>query len=481
MDRHRVAALERGQVAPIQLDGTTRGPLKTRDESAHRRLTATRFAHEAVGLALLDGNRHAVHGGNNALVALEEAGTSRLVLARGLLDVEQDLRGHQRGLLCPGLVPVFLRVELCLQSCGRLVTLLHRVEAGEGVVLVPAQVGVGCAALVGGPQAAGCEAASYRQVGQRRGSAGDREELGAGREGALGQRSHERACVAVLRLREQCLRRGRLDDAPGVHDGDAVGVTGDDTQVVGDEDDAHLVLVAQLVDEVEDLHLRRHVESRRRFVGDQDARLAYEGHGDHDALTHTARELVRVVVDDHLGARHTHTFQDLDGPFESFLRGELLVNAQRLAHLKADLHGRVQGCERILEDHADLRAAQLALLLQRTLRQVLSVQNDLAGGDGASLGEQTHEGQGGHRLTGAGFTHDAQGFARVNVQVDTGEGVDHAGADLNVSVEVPDVQERRVSHSSSHLLRSRTSKASRRPSPMKLNDKTSRIMRTPGG
>ena len=256
---------------------------------------------------------------------------------------------------------------------------------------------------------------------------------------------------------------------------------GDDAQVVGDEDDAHLVLVAQLVDEVEDLHLRRHVESRRRFVGDQDARLAYEGHSDHDALTHTARELVRVVVDDHLGARHTHTFKDLDGPFESFLLGELLVNAQRLAHLKADLHGRVQGCERILEDHADLRAAQLALLLQRKLRQVLSVQNDLAGGDGASLGEQTHEGQGGHRLTGAGFTHDAQGFARVNVQVDTGEGVDHAGADLNVSVEVPDVQERRVIHSSSHLLRSRTSKASRRPSPMKLNDKTSRIMRTPGG
>ena len=156
---------------------------------------------------------------------------------------------------------------------------------------------------------------------------------------------------------------------------------GDDAQVVGDEDDAHLVLVAQLVDEVEDLHLRRHVESRRRFVGDQDARLADEGHGDHDALTHTARELVRVVVDDHLGARHTHTFKDLDGPFESFLLGELLVNAQRLAHLKADLHGRVQGCERILEDHANLRAAQLALLLQRKLRQVLSVQNDLAGGD----------------------------------------------------------------------------------------------------
>ena len=59
---------------------------------------------------------------------------------------------------------------------------------------------------------------------------------------------------------------------------------------------------AQLIDEIEDLHLRRHVQSRRGLVRDQDARLAHESHGDHDALTHTARELVRVVVDDHLGA-----------------------------------------------------------------------------------------------------------------------------------------------------------------------------------
>ena len=141
----------------------------------------------------------------------------------------------------------------------------------------------------------------------------------------------------------------------------------------------------------------------------------------------------------------------------------------------------VQGGERILEDHADLCAAQLALVLQGQFRQVLTVQDDLSGGDPAPLGKQSHEGQRGHRLAGARLAHDAQGFARVHVQVDAGECVDHAGADLNVGVEVPDVQERSVSHSSSHLLRSRTSKASRRPSPIKLNDKTRMMMRTPGG
>ena len=209
-------------------------------------------------------------------------------------------------------------IQLGLEDRGGLVAFLHRMEAGEGVGVVSAEVRVAGAALVGGPQAAGREAAAHRQVGQRRGSAGDREELGAGLEGALGQGCHQRARVAVLRLGEERLRWRGLDDAAGVHDGDTVGVTGHDTQVVGNQDDAHLVFVAQLVDEVEDLHLRCDVQGRRGLVRDEDARLAHEGHGDHDALAHAARELVRVVVDDHLGARHADALEDLDGACEGF-------------------------------------------------------------------------------------------------------------------------------------------------------------------
>ena len=245
----------------------------------------------------------------------------------------------------------------------------------------------------------------------------------------------------MLRLGEQRLRRRGFDDTAGVHDGDTVGVAGNNTQVVGDEDDAHLVLVAQLVDEVEDLHLRRHVQGRRRLVRDEDARLAHEGHGDHDALTHAARELVRVVIDDDLGTRHADALEDLDGACERFSLRELLVHAQRLAHLKTDLHSRVQGGQRILEDHADLGAAQLALLLEGQLGEVLAVEDDRAGGDLAALGEQAHEGQGRHGLAGAGLAHDAQGLARVHVQVDTREGANNAVADLNIGVQIFDLKE----------------------------------------
>ena len=311
-------------------------------------------------------------------------------------------------------------------------------EARVGVRALAAEAGVGRAALVRGPQAARRETAAHRQVRQRGRGPGDREQPGALGQGPLGQGRHQRTRVPVAGLGEQGPRGGRLHDAPRVHDGHAVGVPGDHAQVVGDEDDAHLVLVAQLVDEVEDLHLRRHVQGRGRLVGDEDARLAHQRHGDHDALAHAARQLVRVGVDDRLGAGHPHALEDLDGAGQGLLLRHLLVHAQRLAHLQPDLHGRVQAGERVLEDHADLRAAQFAHRRGGHLCEVLALQEHRPRGHAPALGEQAHQGQGRHGLAGAGLAHDAQGLAGVDDQVDARQGTDHAGADLDVGVEVLD-------------------------------------------
>jgi len=64
--------------------------------------------------------------------------------------------------------------------------------------------------------------------------------------------------------------------------------------VVGDQEHRHLETVAQLVDEVEDLRLDRHVESGRRLIGYEQLGFAGERDSDHDALAKAAGELVRV-------------------------------------------------------------------------------------------------------------------------------------------------------------------------------------------
>ena len=86
-------------------------------------------------------------------------------------------------------------------------------------------------------------------------------------------------------------RTSRLFNDPArIHDGDAIGDLGDDAEVVGDEQDRHADLAPQLVDQRQDLRLDRDVEGRRRFVGDQQQRIAGQRHRDHHALPHAAGE-----------------------------------------------------------------------------------------------------------------------------------------------------------------------------------------------
>ena len=71
---------------------------------------------------------------------------------------------------------------------------------------------------------------------------------------------------------------------------------GDDREVVGDEDDADLELLAERHQQLQDLVLDRHVERSRRLVAEDQLRLERERDRDHHPLLHPAGELVRIGV-----------------------------------------------------------------------------------------------------------------------------------------------------------------------------------------
>ena len=155
-----------------------------------------------------------------------------------------------------------------------------------------------------------------------------------------------------------------LHDPARVHHRDLVGDVGDHAEVVGDQDQAHVVLALQLREQVHDLGLHGDVERGGRLVGDDQVGLQGHRHGDHDALAHTAGELVRVVADPLARRPGCGPAPSARSPWPGpSLRDMPAVHGEHLAELVADAEHGVEGGQRVLEDHRHLRAADLAPLL----------------------------------------------------------------------------------------------------------------------
>jgi hypothetical protein len=151
------------------------------------------------------------------------------------------------------------------------------------------------AAALGCARAARMESTARRRIGEIGDFAADRAQSGIAAE-----RNHtfyESARVRMLRIGEDPLDAAVFDHLPRIHHADMVGELGDKTEIVRDEDHRRACLATDRPDEIDDLRLHRHVERGRRLVEDQQPRPPRHRHRDHHALTHAARELVRIRVE----------------------------------------------------------------------------------------------------------------------------------------------------------------------------------------
>ena len=87
-----------------------------------------------------------------------------------------------------------------------------------------------------------------------------------------------------------------LDDLAEVHHRDLGAEVPHDREVVGDEQERDVELPLQVLEQVDDLRLDRHVERGDRLVGDQQLGVQGQRAGDADALALAAGELVGVAV-----------------------------------------------------------------------------------------------------------------------------------------------------------------------------------------
>ena len=200
-----------------------------------------------------------------------------------------------------------------------------------------------------GPGTARVEAASSRDVhGARRVPL----EAWLGRPADLGEprrRLQQHARVRRARVAVKVIALRHLGDGTEVHDGDPVGQKADDREVVRDQQDGEAQTVSQVVEQLQDGRLHRHVEGRDGLVGDEQAWLDGQRPRDGDPLPLSTGELVGVAVEG-LGRHADEAHQLAAAGFDLVSRHEP-VHAQQFGQDVAHREAGVQGRGRVLEHH----------------------------------------------------------------------------------------------------------------------------------
>ncbi|MPM94171.1 hypothetical protein SDC9_141316 [bioreactor metagenome] len=103
----------------------------------------------------------------------------------------------------------------------------------------------------------------------------------------------------------QVIDLGFFNNITTIHYNNALSQAGDDTQIMGDPNNGHAQFIAQAFNQVGDLSLNGHVKSGGGFICNKDLGVTRKRHGDHDALAHTARELMGIIVEAFTSSRNT--------------------------------------------------------------------------------------------------------------------------------------------------------------------------------
>ena len=215
---------------------------------------------------------------------------------------------------------------------------------------------------------------------------------------------------------------------------------------MGDVDDRDAALLLDAADQLQDLGLDRHVQCRGGLIADEQVGVAGQGNGNDHALTHTAGQLMGVILHPLFRIGDAHLLQQLQCLFVGLGLWHLEVPEHSLHDLLADGHGGVKAGHGVLEHHGDALAVDVAadplfVLLQQVHRLGRAVCMVVAELDGAAvhggvLGQNAHGGLHGHGLAGAGFTHQRNGLALVQVDVHTPDGVHRACGGLKSDIKV---------------------------------------------
>ena len=177
------------------------------------------------------------------------------------------------------------------------------------------------------------------------------------------------------------------------------------------------MLSFQPVDEGEDFGLRCHIKGGGRLIGNEQFGLASQCHRDDNPLAHAARKLVRVLTQPLFRFGNAHLLQQFQSRFARFRFAETTVQAHPFCQLPLHREDRIERRHRLLKNHRNAVATQLACFAIRRVHKINIVEQHLPAGDRTTAKlDQAHQRQRRDGLTRPGFAHDAEGFTGRDIK-----------------------------------------------------------------
>jgi hypothetical protein len=88
------------------------------------------------------------------------------------------------------------------------------------------------------------------------------------------------------RRSQDLIDRAAFDECSTPHNPDTVGDALYNGEIMGDQQDSQAQRSLQITQEPQDLHLHRHIQRARGFIGNEERRLRCQRHRDADTLLH---------------------------------------------------------------------------------------------------------------------------------------------------------------------------------------------------
>ena len=245
--------------------------------------------------------------------------------------------------------------------------------------------------------------------------------------------------IRIQRVSKELPGRCKLHDSSRIHHRNPVTDFRSNSKIVCHHHNTHAKIFLQLLQKTDDLFLHRDIQGSCRLIRKKKLRSGSKRNGNHRPLPHASGELMRICRKTLLCRRnsnHLHQPHCL-----SFLLLPAHFLLEGFHNLLSDRLHRIQRCHRLLENHADVPAADFPKLRFRHFPQILSVKQNLSPGYLPGILQNLEKRSAGHTLSAAAFSDQAEGLLLPDGKGDIINGRNCLLIRYKFRLKMPDIQQ----------------------------------------